>query len=367
MSVVGILGGGQLARMLALAGHPLGVRCLVLDPSPEACAGAVAELLPCSFDDPDALDRLAQEAEVVTYEFENVPTAAARELERRGVLVLPPLQALETASDRLREKELVAALGGAVPRFVAVSEPKALMQAIEEVGFPAVLKTRRLGYDGKGQVRVDTGEDALRGWVQLGSVPCLYEAWVPFRRELAQLAVRGRNGDVAFYPLVETRQRNGMLYALLAPAPAISSEVAQAARELARKVAESLNFVGVLALELFETEDGLVFNELAPRVHNSGHWTIEGAATSQFENHLRAVLGWPLGETALRTPCALRNLIGQVPAREPVLALSNVHLHLYGKAPRPGRKVGHVTLLAGSEAALEGRLAELEGLLSASA
>lgn len=349
--------------MLALAGHALGVRCRVWDPAPDSCARPVAEHLSSPYEAMDVLEHFSSDSEVVTYEFENVPIALVEELERRGVPVFPPSVALRVASDRLQEKLFVASLGGGVPRFQPVQDRQSLEQAIENVGFPAVLKARRWGYDGKGQARVASANEARRAWELMGRVPCLLEAWVPFKRELSQLAVRGQTGEIAFYPLVETRQRSGILFQALAPAAEATGELIQAAQSLAQKVAEALNYVGVFAIELFETQEGILFNELAPRVHNSGHWTIEGSVTSQFENHLRAILGWPLGSTALRAPSALRNFVGEIPHVEKVLELQDAHIHLYGKAPRPGRKLGHITLLASEEKALEGQLAELEKML----
>ncbi len=354
---VGVLGGGQLGRMLALAGYPLGLRCRFLDPSPDAPAGQVAELLVGAYDDPGLLDRLAAGADAVTYEFENVPAAAARHLAAR-VPIYPPIAALETAQDRLAEKRLFQALGIPTAPFAPVDSAADLEAALGSVGLPAVLKTRRLGYDGKGQRMLRTPDEAVGAWAELGSVPCILEGLVEFERELAILAVRGRDGATRCYPLVENHHRDGILRLSLAPAPAWErSQVA--AEDYAQRVLGHLEYVGVLAIELFQVGGELLANELAPRVHNSGHWTIEGARTSQFENHLRAVAGLPLGPTEARGHSAMLNLIGTVPVAATILAVDGAHLHLYGKAPRPGRKLGHVTLLDDDP----GRLGERVGRL----
>ena len=323
MTVVGCLGGGQLGRMLALAGIPLGLRLRFLDPSPDACAGEVGELLVGAYDDEALLDRLADGAATVTYEFENVSVAAARR-----VGSVPGPSALEVGQDRLGEKEL----------FRRLAIPTARFGDLSETGLPAIVKRRRLGYDGKGQ-RVVRVAEAL-------AEDELAEELVAFSRELSLIAVRGRDGAVAFYPLVENVHRDGILRLSLAPAVGADEAVAQ---DYARRLLEELDYVGVLALELFEVDGTLLANEFAPRVHNSGHWTIDGAVTSQFENHLRAILGWPLGSTDALGPCAMVNLVGVIPPLEGLLALPGAHVHVYGKEPRPGRKVGHVTFVGASE------------------
>ncbi|MGZ4481646.1 MAG: 5-(carboxyamino)imidazole ribonucleotide synthase [Gaiellales bacterium] len=341
-----VLGGGQLARMLALAGHPLGVRCRVLDPSPDACAGAVAELVVAAYDDPDGLERLAAGADVVTWEFENVPAAAAALLESR-LDVRPDPACLAVAQDRLDEKRLFTELGIETPRFVACRSPGDLEGRIEP---PLVLKTRRLGYDGKGQVTVRTAADLEAAFAALGAVPLIAEELVAFERELSVVAARSLDGDTRVYPVVENHHRDGILRRSVAPAPGLPDVLRRRAEDHALRLLDRLGYVGVLAVELFQAGDRLLANELAPRVHNSGHWTIEGCDTSQFENHLRAVLGLPLGSAALREPCTMVNLIGRVPDRARVLAIPGAHLHLYGKEPRPGRKLGHVTVVGGDPA-----------------
>ncbi len=342
---IGILGGGQLGYMLALAGYPLGLRFRFLDPSPEAPVGRIAPRVTGDFSDRAALEKFAHGLEVVTYEFENVPVDAAHFLSKH-VPVFPPPAALETAQDRLREKQLFEKLGIATTKNVAVSSAYDLDQALKEVGLPAVVKTRRMGYDGKGQWVLRTPEEVKAAKEALPKVPMIMEQFIPFTRELSVLAVRGKSGETAFYPLVENHHRGGILRLSLAPAPSVAPEIQKAAEDAARKVLEALNYVGVLAIEFFEHDGKLLANEMAPRVHNSGHWTIEGAVTSQFENHLRAINGLPLGATTAIGSSAMINLIGELPESAQVLAIPSAHLHLYGKEARPGRKLGHVTLRA---------------------
>jgi 5-(carboxyamino)imidazole ribonucleotide synthase len=361
---VGILGGGQLGRMLALAAHSLGLRPRLLDPAPDACAGQVAPLLVGAYDDPALLAALGAGCEVVTFEFENVPAAALDALGQLGLPALPGRSSLATAQDRLAEKRLFAELGVATAPFAPVDGADQLEAAIAAVGLPAILKTRRLGYDGHGQVALDAAGDQRRALASLAGAPALLEARVPFARELSIVAVRGSDGAVATYPLTENRHEGGILRRSLAPAEA-SPALRAAADEIAGRVLERLGHVGVLAVELFELDGRLLANELAPRVHNSGHWTIEGAETSQFENHLRAVLGLPLGSTAARSPAGMVNLLGALPEPASLLAIPGAHLHDYGKAPRPGRKLGHVTLLAPDAATLAERVARVEAAISA--
>jgi len=326
MTLVACIGGGQLGRMLGLAGLPLGLRFRFLDPSPTAAAADIGELVVGSFDDPAALARLAAGADVVTYEFENVPVASVRHLG-----ALPPPLALELGQDRLTEKELFRRLG----------IPSARFGAITDTGLPAIVKARRLGYDGKSQRRVEVDEqiDAHE----------LAEELIPFDRELSIIAVRGGDGETRFWPLAENVHRDGILR--VSRAPAVDAPQAEA-EELARLLLDELGYVGVLAVELFEFEGRLLANEFAPRVHNTGHWTIDGAVTSQFENHLRAILGLPLGQTGATSASVMVNLVGGVPPIGQLLRLPGAHLHLYGKEPRRGRKVGHVTLVGAEEAAV---------------
>jgi 5-(carboxyamino)imidazole ribonucleotide synthase len=355
---IGILGGGQLGYMLALAGYPLGLHFRFLDPSPEAPVGRIAQRVTAEYTDQAALEKFSSGLELVTYEFENVPVEAARFLAER-VPVYPPPAALEAAQDRLAEKDLFRKLGIATTEFAPVSNPRELDAAVKMLGLPAVLKTSRMGYDGKGQWILRTPQDVAKAKSELPAVALILERFVPFTRELSVLAVRSRTGESAVYPLVENHHRNGILRLSLAPAPRLEPPIQRAAENAARRVLESLKYAGVLAIEFFEHQGKLLANEMAPRVHNSGHWTIEGAVTSQFENHLRAVLGLPLGSTGLTGHSAMLNLIGELPESLEVLAVPDTHLHLYGKSPRPGRKLGHVTLRAASPERLALRLSEL--------
>jgi len=355
---IGILGGGQLGYMLALAGYPLDLHFRFLDPSPQAPVGRIAPRVTAEYTDYEALDKFAHGLALVTYEFENVPVEAARHLARH-VPVYPPPQALEAAQDRLNEKTLFQELGIPTTEFVAVNSRAELDVAVRKLGLPSVLKTRRLGYDGKGQWVLRTQEDVAALGKNFPSTPLILEKFVSFVRELSILAVRGRSGETAFYPLVENHHRSGILRLSLAPAPQLTEALQREAESASRRILEALAYVGVLAVELFECGGHLLANEIAPRVHNSGHWSIEGAVASQFENHLRAVVGLPLGETRTLGYSAMLNLIGEVPEPVELLAVPDAHLHLYGKALRPGRKVGHVTLRAESAEELSLRLNQL--------
>ena len=348
MTTIGILGGGQLARMMALAGAPLGLRFLVMDSAADACAAQFVPLLGADYRDEQALAEFARRVDVVTFDFENVPAESAEWLAKR-VPVFPNPRALAVAQDRLAEKSLFRELGIGVPAFAAVDTREDLDRAARDVGLPAILKTRRLGYDGKGQFRIKSANDLDAAWAALGAqaerVGLILEAFVPFEREVSVVAVRGRDGEFRAYPLTENWHESGILSASLAPADT-DATLAQSAVTAARLVAESLDYVGVFALELFVRNGQLLANEMAPRVHNSGHWTIEGADVSQFENHLRAVLGLPLGSTEARGRSCMLNWIGEMPDRRAVLAEAAGHWHDYGKSPREGRKVGHATLIA---------------------
>jgi 5-(carboxyamino)imidazole ribonucleotide synthase len=354
MTTVGILGGGQLARMLALAGAPLGLRFLVLDNTADACAAQFAPQLLADYRDEAALADFARRVDVATFDFENVPAESAQWLAER-IRVFPSPRALGVAQDRLAEKSMFRDLGIGVPDFADVPTRAALDAAIARLGTPCILKTRRLGYDGKGQFRLRGVGDADAAWAALGqqaaTVGLILEAFVPFEREVSVVAVRGRTGEFRTWPLTENWHESGILSASLAPARADADLAAQAI-EHARRVANALDYVGVFALELFVRDGQLLANEMAPRVHNSGHWTIEGAETSQFENHLRAVLGLPLGSTAMVGHACMLNWIGTLPDAAGVLADPNGLWHDYGKAPRDGRKVGHATLRADSAAGL---------------
>ena len=354
MTTVGILGGGQLARMLALSGAPLGLRFLVLDSTPDACAAQFAPLLQADYRDHAALAEFAAQVDVATFDFENVPAESARWLADR-VPVFPSPRALAVAQDRLAEKSLFRELGIPVPEFADIVSRQALDDAVLRIGTPCILKTRRLGYDGKGQFRLKSPADADAAWLALGSqadtVGLILEGFVAFQRELSVVAVRGRDGELRAWPLTENWHESGILSASLAPAAADAALQAQALAA-ARRVAEALDYVGVFALELFLRDGVLLANEMAPRVHNSGHWTIEGAETCQFQNHLRAVLGLPLGDTRAIGHSVMLNWIGEMPSCLPVLSEASGHWHDYGKSPREGRKVGHATLRADTPARL---------------
>lgn len=356
MKTLGILGGGQLARMLALAAVPLGVRVLVLDQSGDACAGEVATLLEADYTDEAALTEFASLVDVVTFDFENVPARSAQWLAER-VAVFPNPDALAVAQDRLSEKTLFNELGIGTPDYAAVDDRAGLDAAVARVGLPAILKTRRLGYDGKGQARLRSPADLDTAWNDLGAgrVPLILEAFVPFQRELSVITVRSRDGEIRTWPLTRNWHENGILSLSVAPVQADDAIIEQA-RGAARRIAQRLDYVGVFALELFEHEGRLLGNEMAPRVHNSGHWTIEGADTSQFENHVRAVLGLPLGDTRLREPSAMINFIGAMPDRSVALQVPGLHWHDYGKSERAGRKVGHATICAPDGDTLRERL-----------
>ena len=355
---IGILGGGQLGYMLALAGYPLDLHFRFLDPAPEAPVGRIAQRITADYKDHAALEKFANALQLVTYEFENVPVEAAKFLAER-VPVYPPPAALEAAQDRLNEKALFQKLGIATTEFHPVLKHRDLDAAVKKIGLPAILKTCRFGYDGKGQWHLRTPEDVAKAKTELPPLPMVLERFVPFTRELSVLAIRSREGEIATYPLVENHHRGGILRLSLAPAPHLDPKIQGAAENAARRLLQELKYAGVLAIEFFEHEGHLLANEMAPRVHNSGHWTIEGALTSQFENHLRAVLGLPLGSTRPAGYCAMVNLIGDLPDSAEVLAIPDAHVHLYGKSPRPFRKLGHITLRAGSPEQLSLRLAEL--------
>jgi 5-(carboxyamino)imidazole ribonucleotide synthase len=345
---IGILGGGQLARMLALAAAPLGLKCHVLAPEAGSCAFQVCEAATvASYEDEAALAAFAAAVNVVTYEFENVPAATADFLSAR-VPVLPGPRALAVTQDRLTEKRFIRDLGLATPDFLPVDGLEMLEEAVAQIGRPAVLKTRRFGYDGKGQAMIRPQTDLSEAWRSIGQRPAILEAFVPFVREVSVIAARGSDGDVAAFDVCENEHRDHILAFTRLPAT-LSPSSAHAAHEHAARIATALDYVGVLAVELFVVEeegrDRILVNEIAPRVHNSGHWTIEGADASQFEQHIRAVAGWPLGSVRRRGRIEMQNLIGRdIEGWRTILAEPGAHLHDYGKGEhRPGRKMGHVT------------------------
>lgn len=361
---IGILGGGQLGRMIALAGYPLGLRFRFFDPVDEACVDPLAERVRGAWDDGEALARFADGLDVVTYEFENVPVETVRALGALGVAVLPGARALEVSQDRVAEKQFLNAQGVATAPFAAVDSEAALREAVAHLGLPAVLKTRRGGYDGKGQIVLRTAQDVTTAWAEIGEVPLILEGFVAFQRELSIVAARDRAGNVACYPLVQNVHRDGILRLTFAPATEVSAALQERAERWVHAVLDALDYVGVIAIELFEYDGDLVANEMAPRVHNSGHWSIDGAVTSQFEQHVRAVAGLPLGSTAPRGASLMVNVIGTLPDAARVAAVEGAHLHLYDKEPRAGRKIGHVTLNAPDASTLAARVSALASAMA---
>jgi 5-(carboxyamino)imidazole ribonucleotide synthase len=345
---IGIIGAGQLGRMMALSGIPLGLEFTMYDRSTDVPGAAVADIVAGEFDDHRKLARFARGVDVVTFDWENVPVASVRRIAKIRP-VWPPPRALEVAQDRLAEKKLFLRLGMRVAPFATVDSGRDLVRAIEDLGAPGILKTRRLGYDGKGQVPVRRASDAGEAWARLAGQPLIYERFVNFTHEVSLIAVRDRAGEVRNYPLAENTHASGILAQTLAPFD--DARLQRAAVRNHRRLMRVFGYVGVLCVEYFVERGRLVANEMAPRVHNSGHWTIEGAETSQFENHIRAVAGLPLGSAAPRGHALMRNVIGRMPAVKKLLRVPGVHWHDYGKAPRPGRKLGHVTVITSVRAA----------------
>jgi 5-(carboxyamino)imidazole ribonucleotide synthase len=361
---VGVLGGGQLGRMLALAGYHLGLEFRFFDPNSGAPVGQIGQLVASDYTDHAALERFLDGIDVVTYEFESIPLSTVQFVSERAK-VSPPIEALRVAQDRLLEKEAFIALGIPTPLFAAVDTISDLRSAASSIGLPLVLKTRRMGYDGKGQAVIRDAASLDAAWDQLGRAETglIVEKFVSFQHELSVIGVRRADGSEVFYPPVQNVHREGILRKSTAPAPSVTPETAALGIEYCRRLLDRLEYVGVLALELFACDGQLLANEMAPRVHNSGHWTIEGAETSQFENHLRAILGMPLGATTTRGRSVMFNIIGHLPDAESVLAVEGAHLHLYGKAPTEKRKLGHATLVTQSEAGLARGSRELSAAL----
>lgn len=359
---IGVLGGGQLGRMLALAGYPLGVRFRHVGTAQDTSAREVAEHINAAYEDTEALAHFAEGLDVVTYESENVPLGAVEFLAQR-VPVLPSVAALRTSQDRLHEKLAFAELGIPTAPYAEVNSFDELHDAAPRIGYPSILKTRRMGYDGKGQFVLRRPDELRMAWERLHATGLILEGLVPFDRELSILAVRGRDGQTLFYPLVENVHADGILRVSYAPAPD-AEEMQALAQDYARRVLDALDYVGILAIELFQAGAQLIANEMAPRVHNSGHWTIEGAETSQFENHVRAILGYPLGRVTPIGHCAMINIIGKLPSIPHVLRHGDAHLHLYGKSARPGRKLGHVTLRSDDARGVRRRAEELRREIS---
>ena len=345
---IGILGGGQLGRMLAMAAARLGLRCQVFSPDPDSPAFDVVLNATCAeYADVEALELFANDVDVITYEFENVPAASAMILAARRP-VLPDRKILETTQDRLAEKDFVTRLGIGTADYADVSTAAGLRTAIQKIGLPAVLKTRRFGYDGKGQALIREGDNPDRIWADLGTKSAILEAFIPFEREISVIAARSADGEVECFDVTENEHRDHILKVSRAPA-GIPERLAQEARDVAGKIAGALDYVGVLAVEMFVLQSAngpkILVNEIAPRVHNSGHWTLDGASVSQFEQHIRAIAGWPLGKPLRHGEVTMTNLIGdEINSYEQWLAVPGATVHLYGKGvPRPGRKMGHVT------------------------
>lgn len=345
-STIGIIGGGQLGRMLVMAAATLGYRVHIFAPDADSCAAEIsARVTRAAYSDRQALADFANAVDVATFEFENIDAAPLAEVAER-VALWPPLQALEIGQDRVREKIFAADLGARTAPWAPVSSRKEFDDALASIGTPSILKTTRFGYDGKGQARIKSEEDVEAAWAAIGGRPAILEGFVSFAHEFSLIVARDRSGATSFWDCPENIHRNGVLATSQIPADETIRQQVPAARGLARRMAEKLDYVGVFAIEFFASRDGPVFNEMAPRVHNSGHWTIEGSQTSQFENHIRAVAGLPLGSTRLTgSNIVMRNIIGHDADEWLTLASdSGSHLHLYGKdEARPGRKMGHVT------------------------
>jgi 5-(carboxyamino)imidazole ribonucleotide synthase len=359
---VGIVGAGQLGRMLALAGYPLGIDCTLLDRSADAPGAQVAALVRGELGDPAALEELAAAVDVVTLEIENVAVEPLEALRSRRA-VFPPPSAVAAAQDRLAEKTLFRSLGIPTAEFVTI-DTEADAAGAERLGWPVIVKTRRLGYDGRGQRVASSVAEVAAAWRELGAAPSIVEAFVSFEREVSLIGVQGAGSERVFYPLAENVHRGGILASTLAPY--VDAALQRQAESWLTAIMVNLEYRGVLTVEFFQTTEGLVANEMAPRVHNSGHWTIEGAETSQFENHLRAVLGWPLGSPYPRGHAMMLNLLGRLPPREAILAVPGAHLHDYGKSARPGRKIGHCTLVDSDRERLLERVEPLQTLVSRS-
>jgi len=337
---IGVLGGGQLGRMLALAGYQLGLEFVFYDRNPEACVAGLGTLVIGEFDDKTRLAAFAQQVDVVTIEFESIPLVAMEYVAQFAPVYPGPL-AVSAAQDRLDEKQLFKSLGIPTPEFYAADDAESLADIAKHHNDTMVVKSRRFGYDGKGQLLLESSDDVAKVWAALGGVPLIVEQRMQFSREVSIIAVRNSSGETGFYPLTKNLHKQGILRRSQV---SLHDPLQSKAEEYARCVMKKLNYIGVLGFEFFDCDGRLVANEIAPRVHNSGHWTIEGAVTSQFENHLRAILDWPLGDTSVRASCVMHNIIGEQPDIKMLLQVPDSHVHYYGKAPLPGRKLGHITL-----------------------
>jgi len=357
---VGILGAGQLGRMLALAGIPMNLEFVLFDPAPDACGQSLGEFINAFFDDEAQLQAFAAQVDVITVEFEHIPVKSLDWLSQH-VTVYPPSIAVATAQDRLLEKQLFSQLNIPSANYQAIDDVETFIDYCLVKQQPLIAKSRHAGYDGKGQARINTKADIKSAWDTLAGVPLIVENKVHFDREVSIIAVRDQHGNTVFYPLCENTHDNGILHCTQVK---LNDPMQAQAQSYAQRVMDALNYVGVLTFEFFDCQGQLLANEIAPRVHNSGHWSIEGADSSQFENHLRAICGMPLGSTDICGPTAMINLIGEMPPRDMVLAVEGAHWHNYGKKPRVGRKLGHITLRANEQQQFEERLSKLENMLS---
>lgn len=353
---IGILGGGQLARMMALSGYPLGFEFVFFDPAADSCAGQVGELITAEYHNELALEEFCQKVDIITIDFENVPVDSLRYVQKKKP-VFPSPEVLEIAQDRLLEKEFCHSCGIPTTDFATVNSLSELKFAAKKFNHDAILKTRRMGYDGKGQYRITKASDINQIPDSLLQQDLILEQRVPFVREVSVLVARNGLGDITHWPLCENKHKEGILTTTIVPAK--HSELDEMTIEYAKQLAVALNYVGVLVIEFFQTEDGVFVNEMAPRVHNSGHWTIEGAATSQFENHLRAGLNLPLGSTQMKGMAAMLNWIGAFPDNILSITEQDLFWHVYGKEPRAGRKIGHSTLLAATPQELHDKIVDL--------
>ncbi|MFK7887098.1 MAG: 5-(carboxyamino)imidazole ribonucleotide synthase [Gammaproteobacteria bacterium] len=357
---VGIVGAGQLGRMMALAGYPMGLKFRFLDSSPESPGGQVGDIILGEFAHERRLEELADSVDVLTFDVENVPADIIERIAARRTF-RPPVKALATAQDRLSEKTMFVEHGIKTPAFHAVDTRADLDEAVTNVGLPLVLKTRRLGYDGRGQVVIQTAAELDAGFEKLSGVPLIAEQFIQFDLEVSAIGVRAPNGENVIYPLSHNVHKHGVLH--YSKAPYADDALMTQARDIMDGLMMHFDYAGVLTIEFFVKDGQLIANEIAPRVHNSGHWTIEGAVTSQFENHVRAVLDWPLGATDAREHSAMINFLGAMPTREEILAIDGAHYHDYGKSPRPGRKIGHCTVVAATPERRDERLAQVLALL----
>lgn len=360
---LGILGAGQLGKMLAQAGKALGVTCTLLDPSADACGGSEGHLIVGSYDDASKLEELAKASEVITYEFENVPVASVQTLEKLCI-VHPSSSVLLTTQDRIHEKELAQSLGIKTAPYAAVSAPEDLTKALSTIGLPCIIKTRRMGYDGKGQWRIGTQNDLPDAATLAAAGPLIVEGFVDFDAEVSFIAARSEHGDIRFFPPARNDHRNGILHTSIVPA-GLPTTLVEKGRAALRMIMEHLRYVGVCTMECFVHGDELLLNELAPRVHNSGHWTIEGCATSQFEQHVRAILGLPLLPTDTQGFWGMVNLVGTMPSDDALSLIPDAHVHRYGKVAKPGRKLGHVTIGAATQEGRDSKIAMIEKIIGA--